>query len=495
MDLLEFQVDFMSFIQDHSENDETNNSKNYELKLNNSIIYEILNNLFQPRYKTAISILYIEFPEIHKTKIIKPILEYSLDYTRDEINKYKGNDLKSYLELCKSVLDYIDKLCEFYFIVKTQTLYNIYIGEIEKTLFNNEFIKPFILNADYETLYEFTNLTTNSYSLMECIFSNIVINIDSILKMLKYDNLLTIFNKAIIKNVNQTENLKLIFKKLVIEKDIDYYKLLDYITETDIFINNYKTFLSKLPRTVYDYDKYLIGRCIELNFIDANHCNQIINDIENTTDHFYDNHVSFMICNSGLWPYKDISQQPICKTFENSFFKQLQENIYSEANKNLTWMYNKMSAEINFNNYILTVPASYVDTLMEFNDSDYIDYSENKHKFLVKYKILKLNKNKTKVSPIKIDKNIDLTKIITINKNKKLNKINGNNNEIVDIDYYIDSILIKTIKKNNILSTLELKSFINRISITENKLLERLNKLCDKDYIEKINDSEWKYLP
>ena len=234
-------------------------------------------------------------------------------------------------------------------------------------------------------------------------------------------------------------------------------------------------------------------KCNKLNFIDSNHCSKILDESTSIIG-FYKTQIEFILGTYGIWPSKT-SNNYYCSTFEHT--RKMFEEIYKKENKKIYWVYDDITAEIEFNDYLLIVPISMVDYLMKFNNNDIIESTNsNTEKFLLKMKLIKKKKNTIQINDSfeYKTKTINLKAKYKYNCDSKKKHTVFSTKNIVDLEYYIDSKIVKHMKK---IKEINKKSLLNQNdfkNIDTTILEKRLSSLQSRDFIE-INKENITYVP
>ena len=506
MDIFKFQTNYLNALD--NETPDRSDFKQF-IKDNIENIFNILYpNLNNPRYRTIISILFNDFKNIYQNQICMMFLPYYITLTQTIINEFDGT-LEEYNEIyCDLHLKLIQEH-KFYkwssdllsqIIQNNNTIFfnNDKMIDIIKSCFDEENYKPI-----YELLLKMTgNLSNKLYTTINNIMLEKLNNTNNIHKLIVEFNNHKIFNdnnkKEIITRYTR-DNIKTIFKELVINENDTYTFFLDYINNSDTFIENYKRFLVKkalpISRTTTNtsYHKKIIKKCNVLNFIDSNHCNKILEDSV-TYIGFYSTHIELLIGTYGIWPLKS-SNQSICKAFEPT--KKIVEDLHKKENKKISWVYDEMTAKIEFNNHLLIVPIIMVDYILQFNDNNEIEKCDsNIEKFLVKMKILKIKNNKI-VSNDNFkykSKRVDLmTKYNIMKRNTK--SVSNKKINIIDIEYYIDSKIVKLLKKHREINKEKMLEDNDFKDIDQSIIDKRISSLESRDFIKVKENNIIEYIP
>lgn len=504
MDIFKFQTEYLNSLERSRLCEEEVNSDYYQdILLNNinDIFIELSLNLNNPKYKTFTSILFNDFNDIYSNKICSMFLPYYVTFTQTVIDGFNGS-LEDYNRIYFELHNKIAKSNKFY--NWTPDLNNEIITLKNTMFFNNKKITTHIdicfSNKHYKPIYELLikmtgNLSNYLYKYISDLLYNKLnssTNIVEIIKEFQNHDLFNENNKKEILTKYTKNNLKEIFKQIVVNKNKDYIYFLNYIQDSCLFIDNYKKYLAfKAINTRnnidIDYHNRIIAKCNKLNFLDSNHCKKIL-DESNKIVGFYNTQIEFILGTYGLWPSKT-SNNYYCDTFEPT--RKMFEGIYEKEHKKIHWVYDDITAEIEFNNYLLIVPINMVDYLMKFNNDDLItSTNSNIEKFLLKMKIIKKKKNMLQINEGFVYK----TKTIDLKTKKTKKPIELSTKNIVDLEYYIDSKIVKhmkRIKKINKNTLLNQSDFKN---IDEILLEKRLNSLQSRDFIQ-INKEDIIYVP
>jgi len=508
MDIFKFQTNYLNALED--EKTELSNFKQI-IKDNNESIFDILYaNLNNPRYRTIISILFNDFKDIYQDQICMRFLPYYITFTQTIINEFDGT-LEEYNEI---YCDLHLKLIQEHKFYKWSSNLLYQITQNNKTMFFNndkmiDIIKLCFDEENYKPIYELLlkmtgNLSNKLYkSINNCILEKLN-NTKNIHKLIVEFNNHKIFNdtnqKEIITGYTR-DNIKTIFKELVINENDTYTFFLDYINNSDTFIENYKRFLVKkaLPisrsKTNTVYHKKLIKKCNVLNFIDSNHCNKILEE-SNSYIGFYSTQVEILIGTYGIWPLKS-SHQSICKAFEPT--KKIFDDLHKKENKKISWAYDEITAEIEFNNHILIAPIIMVDYILQFNDNNEIEKCDsNIEKFLIKMKILKIKNNNLTINDnFKYkSKRVDLkTKYDIMRRNTKSVSNRNKKNNIIDIEYYLDSKIVKLLKKLREINKEKMLEENDFQDIDQSIIDKRISSLENRDFIKVHKNNTIEYIP
>ena len=518
MDIFEFQTKYLNALED--EKTECGDFKDFVKDNSNRIFDILLTNFNNPRYRTLISILFNDFKDIYQKQISDRFVPYYITFTQTIINEFNGT-LEDYNNL---YCDLHVKLSHEYIFYKWSRDLLFQITQNNMTMFFNndkmiDIIKLCFDEENYKPIYELllkmpVDLSNKLYTCINnCILEKLN-NTKNIHKLIVEFNNHKIFNdnnqKEIINRYTQ-DNIKTIFKELVINENDTYTFFLDYIINNgDTFIENYKRFLVKkaVPLTRSNtntvYHKKLIKKCNALNFIDSNHCNKILEE-SNSYIGFYSTQVEILIGTSGIWPLKS-SHQSICKAFEPT--KKIFDDLHKKENKKISWAYDEITAEIEFNKHLLIVPIIMVDYILQFNDNDEIEKCDsNIEKFLMKMKILKIKNNKLTINDkFKYkSKHVDLkTKYDIMLRNTKSNYVSNtvskSNNmdkkfHIIDIEYYLDSKIVKLLKKLREINKEKMLEESDFKDIDQSIIEKRICSLESRDFIIVRENNIIEYIP
>lgn len=512
MDIFKFQTEYLNSLQKHRELDEKVNLKYYQNIIQNNIneiFIELSLNINKPKYKTFTSILFYDFKDIYINQICSMFLPYYVTFIQTITEEFNGN-LENYNNLYCDLHNKIIISSNFY--NWTPELNNEILTHKNTIFFNNKKITPHIdicmTNKNYKPIYELLlkmtgNLSNYLYKYISDILSNKLnssTNIIEIIKEFQNHNLFNENNKKEIITGYVRNNIKTIFKELVINENDTYKYFLDHINNSDTFIDNYKRFLVKkaLPisrsKTNTLYHKNLIKKCNELNFIDSNHCNKILEE-SNSYIGFYSPLVEILIGTYGIWPLKS-SYESICKAFEST--KKIFDDFHKKENKKISWVYDEITAEIQFNDYLLVVPIIMVDYILQFNDNNEIEKCDsNIEKFLVKMKILKIKNNKvvTNNNFKYKSKRVELLTKYNIMKHNTKSVYNNKKVTIIDIEYYIDSKMVKLLKKNRLMNKEKMLEESDFRDIEQSLIDKRICSLESRDFIKVQENNVIEYIP
>ena len=511
MDIFKFQTNYLNALED--EKTECGDFKQF-IKDNNESIFDILYaNLNNPRYRTLISILFNDFKDIYQDQICNRFLPYYITFTQTIINEFDGT-LEEYNEIYCDL--HLKLIREHKFYKWSSDLLSQITQNNNAIFFNNDkmidIIKMCFDEENYKPIYELLlkmtgNLSNKLYTSINNIILEKLNNTKNIHKLIVEFNNHKIFNdnnkKEIISRYTR-ENIKTIFKELVINENDTYTFFLDYINNSDTFIENYKRFLVKkaVPisrsKTNTLYHKKLIKKCNVLNFIDSNHCNKILEE-SNSYIGFYSTQVEILIGTYGIWPLKS-SHQSICKAFEPT--KKIFDDLHKKENKKISWVYDEMTAEIEFNNYLLIVPIIMVDYILQFNvndnDNNGIEKCDsNIEKFLVKMKILKIKNNKIVCNDnFKYkSKRVDLMTKYNIMKRNNTKSVSNKKINIIDIEYYLDSKIVKLLKKHREMNKEKMLEGSDFRDIDQSIIDKRISSLESRDFIKVQENNIIEYIP
>jgi len=200
------------------------------------------------------------------------------------------------------------------------------------------------------------------------------------------------------------------------------------------------------------------------------------------------------------------SHQSICKAFEPT--KKIFDDLHKKENKKISWAYDEMTAEIEFNKHLLIVPIIMVDYILQFNDNDEIEKCDsNIEKFLMKMKILKIKNNKLTINDkFKYkSKHVDLkTKYDIMLRNTKSNYVSNtvskSNNmdkkfHIIDIEYYLDSKIVKLLKKLREINKEKMLEESDFKDIDQSIIEKRICSLESRDFIIVRENNIIEYIP
>ena len=277
MDIFEFQTEYLNSLQKSRELDEKVNTKYYQNIIQNNInefFIELSLNLNKPKYKTFTSILFYDFKDIYIDQICSMFLPYYVTFTQTIIDEFNGN-LEDYNRIYCDLHHKIIKSSNFY--NWTPELNNEILTHKNTIFFNNKKITPNIdicfSNVNYKPVYELLlKMTGNLSNYLYKYISDTLLkklnsstNIVEIIKEFQNHALLNENNKREIMSRYTNDNIKEIFKEIVVKKNKDYIYFLNYIKDSCLFIDNYKKYLSLKATTTHkgldiSYHKNIIAK-------------------------------------------------------------------------------------------------------------------------------------------------------------------------------------------------------------------------------------------
>ena len=519
MSILEFQTHYLNAIETNDANLNFNLNGGidydyYETKLKtNSALYinELCSNLFGHKYKTFISILYLEFNELYNTV-------YALELTKYWAQQKMINNTDYFIECYSKIMEETKQFIEFYYLnelnsqilidgvvtqyLTSESLENTMIKMSQKKLYGD--IEKFVLLPEVNIRTSLLQFIANS------IFNIPNFNYKNLIDLIKCEKLvkLNTIKLKIMSYVNNDENLDLIFNQLVRKENPTLNNCLPYINNTDIFLTKYKTYISEFNIESdfnINYHSDLVERCNKCNFIDIHHIKKMITEYTNVVSYNSGVPIDMRLGTYGIWPYTP------CKNIVSKSFSSIRSLIEAEfdaANKKLYWKFDDITATINFGNYVLITPLKLVDILLKFNDTDSIEsISKNNiyERFLLKVGILKLrdtslevNENfsyKTKTINLKTKFNKLIKK--NVEKRNNTNNINTNNINTNEIGYLIECSIMTLMKKYKALEhnelLVKLKELI-KVKITKDIFDSAIKSLIKKEYLDN-QSTKFIYIP
>ena len=141
-----------------------------------------------------------------------------------------------------------------------------------------------------------------------------------------------------------------------------------------------------------------------------------------------------------------------------------------------------------------------VDYILQFNDNDNngIEKCDSKiEKFLVKMKILKIKNNKIVCNDnFKYkSKRVDLMTKYNIMKRNNTKSVSNKKINIIDIEYYLDSKIVKLLKKHREMNKEKMLEGSDFRDIDQSIIDKRISSLESRDFIKVQENNIIEYIP
>lgn len=483
IDLDTFEIDYINLIEDFEIGNI--NQKKFIIELSNLkkrislISQDLYNRLEEKRYTFLVQIIKREFKNFFFKDFYSFYLDEKLKETKEVLNMVYFNTLNDfncsyYDNLCKidnAVIKIFNIAANEKFKINYRDLYYNNFNSIKDLIVRNLADKEYKLVNNF--MFSILKKNTDN-TLAEFIKNTVVDNIDNhrMVEICSHGNL-----GRLLEDLVNKEYYTEFFDNLVKKNDPEYLDII-YLLEEERFLVHYRQFLVNNALFLDLEFNTKIALFMEFaNYENVYKINRMLKEIENRK--IIDS--NFSMITFAHVPWKVATNKDI--KFPG---KEMIEKQYNDSGKTILWNENLIFGTIEINGIDVTMTLPMVNIILKFNEHDKIPYNKkcSATYHLIKNKILLINKEK---QIIKINNKFTYkSKTMTI-QNTPIKKKNSNQ----FADFKLKCEVIKLMKNKRKLS----KDSIKRKLKLDEKATKRVLGELSKDEFIKIEADLVSYIP